>query len=104
MPLSLWLLPPADDGAVLAERMRAVGRQHGLPSAAPHITLLSTIVDAREDDRAMRDMVLQRLAALGERWDGGVVLCEFTEIHGNEAWNQSGVAIVRESPQIRALQ
>lgn len=103
MPLSLWLVPPESDSDEIASTMRAVASAHLLPSSAPHVTLLGDASGGGNDERALHEAV-QRLISLGERWTGGAVVCEFTEIYGSDVWNQSGVAIMRETRQLLELQ
>jgi hypothetical protein len=103
MPLSLWLVPPEEEAAELRARMDSVASAHGLHTTAPHITLIG---DVSRGSTSAEDVAsaVQRVAALGERWTGGAIECDFTEVYTSDVWNQSAVAIVRETRQLLQLQ
>ena len=114
MPISLWLLPPNglnnwppsekshSTRSSLIQMTAPIAAANLLPESDPHVTIIGDTGVASEED-ALK--MLQQLKGAGR------VAIEFTELgagvdeaSGTSPWNQSAVAIVKETPQLVALQ
>ena len=105
MPLSLWLLPPTgvplsypptSTRSSVVEQMERVAMAHCLPLPEPHVTLLGEIEERSVPEASER---LRKLKGFGP------VAVEFVELHAADdaPWQQSAVALVRETPHLLNL-
>lgn len=107
MPTSIWLLPPTGSltsllpapqtstRSSLVSIMAPVAERHLLPSADPHVTLIG---DAGDLDAEQAAKLLNGLKG------GGPVAIEFTALTSEAQWNQSGMALVKETAALVAIQ
>lgn len=86
--LALWLLPDEAPAALLGVRMRHTASEHGLPGAAPHVTLLGDVGPLAREEAVGR---LQQLRG------GGELPISWSAIASEEAWNQCAAAVVAPS-------
>jgi hypothetical protein len=112
MPISLWLMPPSGSSLPLSQiqtstrsslvaAMDAVAAANNFVSFEPHVTLIGNVGDMTEEDATTRLQLCK----------GAEVATELTEVTagvddatGDAPWNQSAVAVVKETPQLVELQ